>query len=143
MKKMKKLFAMLLTLAMVFGMSMNAFAAKDGATLTVKGLATNAEQIVKIYEIYRLNATDNSWEAASWTDGTGVKPENLVFLEIQNYCHREKRLKIRTLYYKQLLNRVNLNREKCCLMPFWKSQIVIRFYDITWILRHMKLYFLS
>lgn len=56
---------------------MNAFAAKDGATLTVKGLATNAEQIVKIYEIYRLNATDNSWEAASWTDGTGVKPENL------------------------------------------------------------------
>lgn len=77
MKKMKKLFAMLLTLAMVFGMSMNAFAAKDGATLTVKGLATNAEQIVKIYEIYRLNATDNSWEAASWTDGTGVKPENL------------------------------------------------------------------
>lgn len=53
MKKMKKLFAMLLTLAMVFGMSMNAFAAKDGATLTVKGLATNAEQIVKIYEIYR------------------------------------------------------------------------------------------
>lgn len=62
MKKMKKLFAMLLTLAMVFGMSMNAFAAKDGATLTVKGLATNAEQIVKIYEIYRLNATDNSWK---------------------------------------------------------------------------------
>lgn len=77
MKKMKKLFAMLLTLAMVFGMSMNAFAAKDSATLTVKGLATNAEQIVKIYEIYRLNATDNSWEAASWTNGTGVKPENL------------------------------------------------------------------
>ena len=76
MKKMKKLFAMLLTLAMVFGMSMNAFAAKDGATLTVKGLATNAEQIVKIYEIYRY-ATDNSWEAASWTDDTGVKPENL------------------------------------------------------------------
>lgn len=53
-----------------------------------------------------------------------------MFLEIQNYCHREKRLKIRTLYYKQLLNRVNLNREKCCLMPFWKSQIVmlLRYY---------------
>ena len=31
---------------------------------------------------------------------------------------QRKRLKIRTLYYKQLLNRVNLNREKCCLMPF-------------------------
>lgn len=29
------------------------------------------------------------------------------------------------------------------LDAFWKSQIVIRFYDITWILRHMKLYFLS
>lgn len=77
MKKMKKLFAMLLTLAMVFGMSMNAFAAKTGAKLTVKGLATNAAQKVDIYEIYRLDANDNSWVAASWTDGTGVTPENL------------------------------------------------------------------
>ncbi len=77
MKKMKKLFAMLLTLAMVFGMSMTSFAAKDGAKLTVKGLATNATQEVNIYEIYRLDDNDNGWVAASWTDGTNVTPDNL------------------------------------------------------------------
>lgn len=33
MKKMRKIFAVLLTLAMVLGMSMTSFAAKDGATL--------------------------------------------------------------------------------------------------------------
>lgn len=77
MKKMKKLFAMLLTLAMVFGMSITSFAAKDGAKLTVKGLATNATQEVNIYEIYRLDDNDNGWVAASWTDGTNVTPDNL------------------------------------------------------------------
>lgn len=77
MKKMKKLFAVLLTLAMVLGMSMTSFAAKEGAKLTVKGLATNAAQQVDIYEIYRLDANDNGWVAASWTDGTKVTPENL------------------------------------------------------------------
>ena len=33
MKKMRKIFAVLLTLAMVLGMSMTSFAAKEGATL--------------------------------------------------------------------------------------------------------------
>lgn len=77
MKKMRKLFAVLLTLAMVLGMSMTSFAAKAGATLEVKGLATYAAQNVKIYEIYRLDANDNSWEAAAWTNDTGVTPETL------------------------------------------------------------------
>lgn len=58
-------------------MSITAFAAKTGATLEVKGLATYAAQNVKIYEIYRLDANDNGWEAAAWTDGTGVTPETL------------------------------------------------------------------
>ena len=53
MKKYKKFWAVLLTLAMVLGMSMTSFAAKDGATLEVKGLATYAEQKVDIYEIYK------------------------------------------------------------------------------------------
>ena len=38
---------------MVLAMSMTTFAAKTGATLTVKGLATNGDQKVDIYEIYR------------------------------------------------------------------------------------------
>lgn len=42
MKKMKKLFAMLLTLAMVFGMSMTSFAAPAAtAKITVKNLTAN------------------------------------------------------------------------------------------------------
>ena len=78
MKKMRKIFAVLLTLAMVLGMSMTSFAAKDGATLEVKGLATYAEQKVDIYEIYKLYANDNGWEAAAWTKGTNVTPETLA-----------------------------------------------------------------
>lgn len=76
MKKMRKIFAVLLTLAMVLAMSIPTFAAKDGATLEVKGLATYAKQIVNIYEIYRLDANDNGWVAA-WTKGTNVTPETL------------------------------------------------------------------
>ena len=78
MKKMRKIFAVLLTLAMVLGMSMTTFAAKTGATLTVKGLATNGDQKVDIYEIYRLDANDNNWVPADWTDGTGVTTENIT-----------------------------------------------------------------
>lgn len=77
MKKMRKIFAVLLTLAMVLAMSIPTFAAKDGATLEVKGLATYAKQIVNIYEIYRLDANDNGWVAADWTKGTNVTPETL------------------------------------------------------------------
>lgn len=77
MRKMKKILAVILSLAMVLGMSITAFAAKTGATLEVKGLATYATQKVDIYEIYRLDANDNGWEAAAWTNGTGVTPETL------------------------------------------------------------------
>lgn len=77
MKKMRKIFAVLLTLAMVLAMSIPTFAAKDGATLKVKGLATNAQQHVDIYEIYRLDSNDNGWTAADWTSGTEVTPDNL------------------------------------------------------------------
>lgn len=77
MKKMRKIFAVLLTLAMVLAMSIPTFAAKTGATLEVKGLATYAKQIVNIYEIYKLDANDNGWEAAAWTNDTNVTPETL------------------------------------------------------------------
>lgn len=82
MKKMRKIFAVLLTLAMVLGMSMTSFAAKAGATLKVKGLATNAKQHVDIYEIYKLDENDNNWVAAEWTKNTGVTPENLTTKDI-------------------------------------------------------------
>lgn len=75
---MKKFLAVILSLAMVLGMSMTAFAAKAGATLEVKGLATYAKQKVDIYEIYRLDDNDNAWVAADWTKDTGVTPDNLA-----------------------------------------------------------------
>lgn len=78
MKKMKKILAVILSLAMVLGMSMTAFAAKAGARLEVKGLATYAKQKVDIYEIYRLDDNDNAWVAADWTKDTGVTPDNLA-----------------------------------------------------------------
>ena len=78
MKKMKKILAVILSLAMVLGMSMTAFAAKADATLEVKGLATYAKQKVDIYEIYRLDDNDNAWVAADWTKDTGVTPDNLA-----------------------------------------------------------------
>lgn len=69
MKKIKKIFSVLLTLAMVLGMSMTSFAAKDGATITISGLATNYPQEVSIYELYRLNDTDNAWVLNSFAKG--------------------------------------------------------------------------
>ena len=77
MKKMRKLFAVLLTLAMVLGMSMTSFAAKAGATITISGLATNHPQEVKIYEIYRLNDTDNAWSLNSFADGIITTEDDL------------------------------------------------------------------
>lgn len=76
MKKMKRLIALLMTMAMVMGMGVTAFAAKGGATINVTGLSTNGKQIVTIYEIYRLDANDNSWEKASWVPNE-VTPDNL------------------------------------------------------------------
>lgn len=78
MKKMKRLIALLMTMAMamVMGMGVTAFAAKRGATINVTGLSTNGKQIVTIYEIYKLDANDNSWEKASWVPEE-VTPDNL------------------------------------------------------------------
>ena len=77
MKKIKKILAAVMTLAMVLGMSMTTFAAKDGATITVNGLSTNGNQKVDIYEIYRLDTNDNDWVVSEWAKDTGVTTENL------------------------------------------------------------------
>lgn len=76
MKKMKKLMAALLAMVMMLAMTTTAFAAKTGATITVKGLSTAANQKVDIYEIYRLDENDNAWVKAAWVP-EDVTPENL------------------------------------------------------------------
>ena len=73
MKKMRKIFAVLLTLAMVLGMSMTSFAAEVGteaagtASLTVNGLVPGEDTEVSVYKVVKWNAAGSSWEL-----GTGV-----------------------------------------------------------------------
>ena len=67
MKKMKKLFAMLLTLAMVFGMSMTSFAAPEStAKITVKNLTKNDKTTLKLYQVVKFNDATSSWEVTDW-----------------------------------------------------------------------------
>lgn len=68
MKKFKKFFAVLLTLAMVLGMSMTTFAApiaKNGA-INVSGLKEGTT--VSIYKVVYADANGNAWETASWAE---------------------------------------------------------------------------
>lgn len=77
MKKMKKIAALLLAMAMVMGMSLTAFAAKTGASIVVKGLSTAGKQTVKIYEIYRLDDNDNLWQPSDWAKTILTSPDDL------------------------------------------------------------------
>lgn len=71
MKKFKKIFAVLLTLAMVLGMSMTTFAGTSGS-IKITGLKQENTE-VKIYNIAKLDANGNAWEVAKWAkDTTGA-----------------------------------------------------------------------
>ena len=70
MKKMRKIFAVLLTLAMVLAMSITAFA-DEGATatstkgsITVSGLVPNEKTIVSIYKVVVWNEAGSKWDLA-------------------------------------------------------------------------------
>lgn len=70
MKKFKKIFAVLLTLAMVLGMSMTSFAANiiednNGATIKVKNLAKEATQVT-VYQIVTWDAEENKLDVPEW-----------------------------------------------------------------------------
>lgn len=74
MKKMKKLFAVLLTLAMVLGMSMTTFAAKITAnyknTITVNNLAEGVATNVSLANIIYLNDNNGNqeWTVVDWAN---------------------------------------------------------------------------
>ena len=81
MKKMKKLFAMLLTLAMVFGMSMTSFAApKSTAKITVKNLTANDKTTLKLYQVVKFNDATSSWEVTDWVKEALKSDPSLVDL---------------------------------------------------------------
>lgn len=84
MKKMKKILAVILSLAMVLGMSMTAFAAKVTNKYTndikVTNLAQGVDTTVELLNIIYLDEVDGnqSWQVVDWaspyitvnTDGT-------------------------------------------------------------------------
>lgn len=69
MKKFKKLFSVLLTLAMVLGMSMTSFAAPEtsyASKIEVKGLSSQESETVNLYAAITLNEDKNEWVIADW-----------------------------------------------------------------------------
>lgn len=76
MKKMKKIFAVILSLAMVLGMSMTAFATEAGTgesatatstkgSITVQGLVPNEKTTVSIYKVVEWDAAKSEWKRAT------------------------------------------------------------------------------
>ena len=78
MKKMRKIFAVLLTLAMVLGMSMTSFAAEIGtkadgtASLTVNGLVPEEATEVSVYKVVGWDAAKSSWKLEQGVESTDV-----------------------------------------------------------------------
>ena len=68
MKRMKKLFAILMTMAMVMGLGITGFAASYSSNITVKGLAAGEEKTVNLYAAITLNEDKNQWVVADWAD---------------------------------------------------------------------------
>lgn len=69
MKKMKKIFAVILSLAMVLGMSMTAFGAPSTSytsNIIVKGLSSQEDETVNLYPAITLNEDKNGWGVAEW-----------------------------------------------------------------------------
>ena len=71
MSKIKKIFAVLLTLALVMGMSITTFAAPStispyNSNITITGLASGEKTTVKAYQAIALNEAENGWEVAGW-----------------------------------------------------------------------------
>ncbi len=66
MKRMKKLFVILMTMAMVMGLSITGFAASYSSSITVKGLAAGEAKTVNLYAAITLNEDKNQWVVANW-----------------------------------------------------------------------------
>lgn len=66
MKKMRKIFAVLLTLAMVLGMSMTSFAAGTTATINLSGDTLTKDTVIKYLQIVEPDTTSTlGWKFSS------------------------------------------------------------------------------
>ena len=96
MKKIKKIFSVLLTLAMVLGMSMTSFAAPEAtAKITVKNLTANDKTTLKLYQVVKFNDATSSWEVTDWVKEALKKDSKLVDLSqkpaVINYAELAKK----------------------------------------------------
>ena len=96
MKKIKKIFSVLLTLAMVLGMSMTSFAAPEAtAKITVKNLTANDKTTLKLYQVVKFNDATSSWEVTDWVKEALKKDSTLVNLSqkpaVINYAELAKK----------------------------------------------------
>lgn len=69
MKKMKKVFALLVAMVMVMGMTMTTMAAgKMTSNITVKGLTEGAKTKLDAYQAVSYDVKQNIWVVAAWAD---------------------------------------------------------------------------
>lgn len=99
MKKMKKIFAVILSLAMVLGMSMTAFATEVGtkvdgtASLTVNGLVPGEKTTVSIYKVVKWNAAGSTWELGKGvTDADVTLTDKPVTINWNNFAAKRANL---------------------------------------------------
>ncbi|MDD3401977.1 MAG: SpaA isopeptide-forming pilin-related protein [Hespellia sp.] len=68
MSKVKKILALVLSMAMIMGMSITSFAA-DPATngkITIKGLTASEQTTIKLYQVVSWSQADSNWVIAEW-----------------------------------------------------------------------------
>ena len=94
MKKMRKIFAVLLTLAMVLGMSMTSFAAEKSATITVTGLDKDATvTYTQIIEPDTTTATGWKFTNADYAKAFTGKEDEVTAEQQQNIIWKLLKLK--------------------------------------------------